>query len=236
MKSRLIRFLAACIVGVLATLPTAAQDVKDKGQINVASHEIEMKAGNLYSITVQGKDFIPRVTMTPGFLPFSPQDFTKPNRFATHYMPSKDEKNTLFVLPEVFNLKGKGPFDYEIEVKALALAEKPIVEVKDELVAADPQYKADFIMRPHHKSYTVKMTAKQFYIIDMRDPAADGKLDHFLYLLDPVGKIIRSDDDGGGFPNARIVFQAPADGEYRIIATGLGQALGKYTLTVRTTK
>ena len=46
------------------------------------------------------------------------------------------------------------------------------------------------------------------------------------------------DDDSGGYPNARIVIRAMADGEHRIIATGLADfaGLGDFTLTVRTLK
>ena len=68
----------------------------------------------------------------------------------------------------------------------------------------------------------------------LSNPDVAGRLDSFLYLLDSKGKIVRADDNSGGFPNARIVLQAAQAGDYRIIATGVGKALGQFHLTVRT--
>jgi hypothetical protein len=215
--------------------PVAGQAIAEKGQVTVAAHEVTMKAGNLYTITVEGKGFEPRVMMKPGSLFFFTQDFNK-NLFLTYYFPNKNETNTIYVAPELFTLKGKGPFDYTIEVISTPLAAKPVLEVKAELAATDPPFKADFATRPHHKAHNVKFNKGQFYIIDMTSPDVPRRLDSYLYLLDSKGKIIRSDDDGGGFPNARIVFQATEAGDYRIITTGLGDALGEFTLTVRTTE
>ena len=168
-------------------------------------------------------------------LPYVQEDFNKPHLFNSHYMATKDQKVTIYVAPDIYSLKGKGPFDYQIEVKSATLAATPLLDVKDQLTAQDPAFKADFANRAHHKSFNLKMAANQFYIIDMKAPPGTN-LDSYLYLLDSAAKVVRSDDDSGGFPNARIVFQAPKDGDYRIIATGLGQALGNFALTVRTTE
>src|SRR6185295_5719868 len=106
------------------------------------------------------------------------------------------EKNTIIIAPDLFSLPGKGPFDYTLDVKPVPLAEKPLLDVNDELVAADPPFKGQFDNRPHHKSYALKLKAKQFVVIDMKE----GKgLDHYLYLLDKDGKTVAQDDDGGGF-------------------------------------
>ena len=227
-------------IGLLLTLvglPASAwgQDVAAKGQVTAGAHELDMKAGHIYLIKVDAKGFVPNVAMTPARLPFIGQDFNKPNVFQSHYMPSKDEKNTILIVPVIFDLKGKGPFEYEIEVKSAALAAKPILDVKGELTKEDPAFKAEFTNRAHHKSFELKVKANQFYVIDMRTPEKSD-LDDYLYLLDSTGKIVMSDDDSGGFPHARIVFRAPKDGDYRIIATGLGDALGRFDLTVRTTE
>jgi len=54
-----------------------------------------------------------------------------------------------------------------------------------------------------------------------------GDLNSYLYLLDSAGQLLYEDNDSGGDNgNARIVYKLPADGEYLIVATRLGQAHG----------
>ena len=70
------------------------------------------------------------------------------------------------------------------------------------------------------------------YIIEMK--TTDKTLDPYLILEDAKGKELARDDDSGGFPNAKIVFRAPADGVYRIICTSFNpDETGSYTLSVR---
>jgi serine protease Do len=78
----------------------------------------------------------------------------------------------------------------------------------------------------------VKLTAGATYTIELN--TTDKGVDPFLILEDEKGKELARDDDGGGFPNARIVFSAPSDGTYRIICTTFNpNETGAYTLTVR---
>jgi hypothetical protein len=83
--------------------------------------------------------------------------------------------------------------------------------------------------------YTFKLIAGQTYQIDQVTP----EFDSYLRLEDDNGKELARDDDGGGYPNARIVFVCPATGTYHIIATALGNVsfkgtgYGKYTLTIQ---
>ena len=79
--------------------------------------------------------------------------------------------------------------------------------------------------------FSVKLKARQFYIIDMMRGTEE--IDPYLFLEDSEGKIVASDDDSGGNRNARIVFSPRRDSEYRIIATTLSPANGPFTLTVR---
>ena len=55
----------------------------------------------------------------------------------------------------------------------------------------------------------------------------------YLRLEDAAGNQLRQDDDGGSGLNSRIRFQAPRTGNYRVIATSLGRALGPFNITVR---
>ena len=81
----------------------------------------------------------------------------------------------------------------------------------------------------YHVVHAYPMKAGQRYTIDLISA-----WDNYLRLEDAQGKQLAEDDDGGGFPNARILFTAPNDGWYRIIVTSYAQgASGSYTLKVR---
>src|SRR5260370_42569200 len=65
------------------------------------------------------------------------------------------------------------------------------------------------------KIYPVKLLAGNNYQIDMKST----DFDSYLRLEDPDGNQIAEDDDGGGFPNARIRQKVDKTGAYKIIAT-----------------
>ena len=79
------------------------------------------------------------------------------------------------------------------------------------------------------KVYSVQLKAGQTYTIDL-----EGKdLDCFLYLFDAKSALLAQDDDSVA-PNSRIVFEAPRDGVYHILATTVdGKEMGDFTLNVR---
>jgi hypothetical protein len=87
------------------------------------------------------------------------------------------------------------------------------------------------ILLSPYKTYTVMLKAGKAYTIDL--VTRQKGQDPFLILTDPFGVLLASDDDSGGFPNARIVYTPLKDGEYRILATTLDHGLGPYTLSVR---
>jgi HEAT repeat protein len=100
-------------------------------------------------------------------------------------------------------------------------------ELKGVLTPGDPIDK----VRPgcFHVVHTYRMVKGTNYTILLNSP-----WDNYLRLESPQGANLAQDDDGQGYPNARIVFTAPADGWYRIIVTTFGQgANGAYTLRVR---
>ena len=58
--------------------------------------------------------------------------------------------------------------------------------------------------------------------------------DAYAIIEDASGKVLARDDDSGGGANARVIFQVPANGAYRIIANTYRQgSYGQYTLSVR---
>jgi uncharacterized protein (TIGR03067 family) len=81
------------------------------------------------------------------------------------------------------------------------------------------------------KYYDVVFEANKTYVIDMKRPAGSS-IDPYLTLYDPGGKAVAFDDDGGGFPNARIVHRAARAGRYRVMCSGFGATFGAYTLSV----
>src|SRR5262249_13351623 len=72
------------------------------------------------------------------------------------------------------------------------------------------------------------------YTIDLISSDRSGrKLDTFLRLENAGGKELAQDDDGGGFPNSRIVFKAVQSGDYRIIVTSFEpKQTGAFTLKI----
>ncbi|CAN5372185.1 hypothetical protein BH23ACT9_BH23ACT9_37020 [soil metagenome] len=78
--------------------------------------------------------------------------------------------------------------------------------------------------------YDYTGAAEQTIVITMR--ALDDTVDPLLTVLDPSGNEIGRDDDGGGFPNARLQLTLPADGTYTIVAGVFGSRYGEFELTV----
>ncbi len=96
------------------------------------------------------------------------------------------------------------------------------------LAANDPRDRA----RPNSvcKVYTVSLTAGKTYQIDLI--AKEPGIDPYLRLEDPAGNPLAQDDDSGGFPNARLLFVCPQNGEYRLVATTFAGGTGSFTLKV----
>jgi hypothetical protein len=112
-----------------------------------------------------------------------------------------------------------------------------VIELKNEkgkathtgnLTKDDPVYK-----NKKHKLFTFNMEEGKTYQIDMKS----GALDSYLYLESPDGDLLDQDDDGGGFPDARITHKAAKTGKHRIICTYFGSAdAGEFTLTIEEKK
>ena len=113
---------------------------------------------------------------------------------------------------------------------------KKVFEKKDSLTKEDPTLPApaDKAEQAHYKKYTFRMKAGHTYTLDLVSGDKSGKkLDPYLKLENPDGKQIAEDDDGAGFPDARIVHKAIRDGDYRIIATSFdAKQTGAFTLKI----
>jgi hypothetical protein len=72
-------------------------------------------------------------------------------------------------------------------------------------------------------------TADTFVEIQM----ISNEFDPYLELFDSSGILLEDDISSGGNTNARIIFQLPVDGLYRVIARGATQDQGTYLLTLQ---
>jgi hypothetical protein len=100
--------------------------------------------------------------------------------------------------------------------------------IKGQLADSDPEYKNR--KGSFHKAYTQKFEKGKTYTIDM----VSSDVDSYLFLENPSGKVVAQDDDGGGFPNARINYKAAEAGDYKIIATTFKAGeTGAFTITVK---
>jgi len=75
----------------------------------------------------------------------------------------------------------------------------------------------------------IKLTSGKVYQIDLKSK----DFDSFLRLEDSTGKEVAFDDDGGGFPDARIEYKASKTEEFKIIVTSFDAKSGAFTLTVK---
>ena len=92
----------------------------------------------------------------------------------------------------------------------------------------DPGDAPDPVRNRPAKVHTVRLAKDKTYIIELRST----DFDSYLRLEDAAGKQLAHDDDGAGFPNARLRFAAPHDGDYRLIATSFDGKTGRYTLRI----
>ena len=103
------------------------------------------------------------------------------------------------------------------------------VTVDGKIAATDPN---DRVRMNPCNTYTVELSGGKTYQIDMfrKD---DKDFDPYLRLEDQAGKELAKDDDSGGNLNARIIFTAPKDGKYTVIATTDDGGIGKYGLSIK---
>ncbi len=112
---------------------------------------------------------------------------------------------------------------------------KEVFNKKDSLTKDDPTMPApsDKAEQSHYKRYTFRMKAGHTYTLDLISRDKSGTFDPFLKLESPDGKAIAEDDDSAGNPDARIVYKALRDGDYRLVATSFDpKQTGAFTLKI----
>ncbi len=216
---------------ILAIAPaTWAQDVKETGKIAIGKHLVDLKLGMLYQFEVEGKGFQPDVFIDRQFKGGNFAGGT--NKFS--FIPSEAKKHIVIVLPNPFNLdKAEGPLDYTLRMQSIELG-APVLDEAGATTMNDPVV---MNTQRRYREYKLNMIAGKTYVIDqfIDKTVANNSFDPYLYLQDGGGKILQSNDDGAGYPNARIVFTPTKTEEYSILASGLF-GTGAFKLTVRGTK
>ncbi len=116
---------------------------------------------------------------------------------------------------------------------AFALTVKEDGEAKVHEVGAGLKLKGQLTPQVRFQNHNVSLLQGKTYTIGMVT-TNPGALDPFLRLYNATGKELAYDDDGGGSPNARIIFSVPATGVYRILARSHSSVAGtgEYTLEV----
>lgn len=105
---------------------------------------------------------------------------------------------------------------------------KVLFEKSGELTDQDSFDK--LVKKAYSVSFPFKMKAGEMYRID----ASSRDIDTLIRIENEDGKHLALDDDGAGEGlNSRLIFKAPADGEYRlIVTTAVANQTGKFKLVV----
>ena len=184
-------------------------------------YEVKLPAGKSYTITMTSSEFDSFLVVQDGAgkqLAFDDDgggDLNSKIQFA----PAKDGTFKVYAAA----LNGQGKYSLKIAAQDIKVLDAAAgVKVEGELKKDEASI-----------TYHVKLAQGKTYVIDMM-VAADSKLDPFLKLIDPSGKEIAKDDDGGDNLNARITVQATESGTYQIVATSfLNSTIGRYILSVQ---
>lgn len=192
-------------------------------------HEVKLVAGKRYQIDMVKKDngldpFLILQNKTGNQIAFDDDGGGDLNARIQFQCP-KDDTYKIYAAA----LAGEGA--YTLTIKEIALSKD---ETTVHNVGADGLKIIGKLNNATRSiTYQVKMETGKTYVIDMTSPDQKA-LDPYLKLLDPNGKLLAEDDDGGDGLNSRITIRAPATGTFRIVATSFaGVGNGEFRLEVR---
>jgi hypothetical protein len=234
--------LALLLVAAAPPLAMAQQpeDMTINGQVKIGVHKFKLDTDHVYQFEVKGKNFAPNVSIS-GFFGFfnSVTDFGKePNTFRSLFLPLQAKEHALLVLPNHGSTTvPESLLDYTVTLKTMAIDKTPVLKKEDKLANTDLKYANPKVFyKTHFKAYPIAMKAGRLYVIDMIvKKAAGNQLVSYLVLEDAKKAVLASDNNSGGYPNARIMFRPTSDGENTVIATSQSDitAIGDFTLLIR---
>lgn len=235
------RHLADVLQGRVAEVDLSTSKIeKDRAEIRVEARLVDpfskLKAPMLHYVQGPIKE-LPKPDEAGNFSPLNGAaklELTrdKDRAGATFILPVQGKKGvTITYQTACVNAEGKTVYS----PAAVHLVDLNTIAIAGLLTSKDPLYKE----KSPHKVHAVTLEAGQNYVIDMvarpsdaaKVPGESG-LDPYLYLEDPQGKVVAEDDDGGGYPSARIAVLPAKTDTYKIIATAF-EGAGRYTVTLR---
>jgi hypothetical protein len=217
------------VASPLPAIIAQENDLHIKGEVKIPQHKVELKAGELYLLKLNGRNL--RAEISPGYL-WGTSHVN--GRFEAITMAGKTQTYTIAVLPSL--LFDDKPQPYELSIKRMPLT--TVLDKKDELQPSDATLKPGMMIKDldvrnrHYKVYEVKMKPGHAYIISMSVNADGNRFHPYLIVEDPAETMI--DSNGRADLKAQIDFIAPKAGTYRILAATLdANRLGKFTLLAR---
>jgi hypothetical protein len=204
-------------------------DLKDKvfQQSYCKTYTIKLEKGKAYQIELNSRAFQTALRLEDSTGQSIAQNIDQfgMQRASLFHQPSKTGDFEIAVTSINGNSVGKFTLTIKDASRSTVLA------VSDKLNQNDKAYAAGGGKK--HKLFTVDLEEGKTYQIDM----VSKSFDSYLYFESPDGKLLAQDDDGGGYPDARIIHKAAKSGKYRVITSyfGGGGNLGDFTLTVRLT-
>jgi hypothetical protein len=231
-----VRTLAttALLLGSALLIPAHASAQEFKGQLKIGMHRLKMQPGTLYQIMLDAPPGpFPVVDVPGGRLSIVLGSDIRNDKM--YFVPDNAQEYTFYVYPPFGGGAPGGAqtdtINYTLKFKALPLDSQPVLKEQTKLTEQDPIHPE---RKAYYKTFKVPMKANKVYVIEMTRVSDNRKIEPFLYLEGPDGKIVRQDDAGNADRQARIVFVPMQDGEYRVLATSFQQATGDILVQVRT--
>ncbi len=205
-------------------------DLKDKvhTQSFAKSFTFKMEKGNSYQIEMGSAAFLPLLRLEDSSGNQIAQAFDQVGNRRAILLHQPTKTGDYQIVATTLNAGATGKFLLVIKDASANL----VLSVNDKLNQNDKAYAG--AGNKKHKLFFVNLEEGKTYQIDMQSK----DFDSYLFFESPEGKLLAQDDDGGGYPSARIVHKAAKTGKYRVITTyfGGGGNLGEFNLTIRQTE
>jgi hypothetical protein len=224
--------LTAILLGPMCSVGRAQLDdgLPTKGELSLNGDSLLMQAGKSYMVTVEGKGFRPIIAVDPGGKTPAISEVSKSNKAEIYFTAPETKRYKIFVsgLPSSENVS---LLDYTIAVKEHQFRLGVVINERLSTTNADPKYAGN---GRAHKEILLPVQAGLTY--EIKFTLQGQGFDPYLYLHDGQGRLIGQDDDGDGYPNAKLIHTATQNGTYKIICTSLSALSGDCILKVTATR
>ncbi|WP_297803362.1 PPC domain-containing protein [uncultured Brevundimonas sp.] len=202
----------------------------DDGQIYQA-YRLNMRAGQRVEISVRSEGFDPMVFVghdRPVFSSLAENDDAPGQGLNSRLLFTAPTDGSYLI--KVSSPGGQGTGRYTIALREAEPLAAPTPFTVGETVNGEITDETQIGMssKPSDR-YSLSVVAGRAYQIDMES----SDMDSYLSLFDAAGKLVQSDDDGGGNLDASLTFVAKEDATYVIEASALSEGrTGPYSLSV----